>query len=173
MRRVWTGVALAAAAVATMATLTGCTQHSGDSAVRQSVDPNLLAGCGPIEDQKIAQIVGLTGLQQQSRPTICNWTGRNSAGAPVDVTYAWLQNDTMGREAEVAGQSGYQIERVVVKHFSGMYWHASGDPGSCAVTVADTGTVTWWVQNRDRSAQPDPCAAAMTLAEATLAVDGV
>ncbi|WP_433562514.1 DUF3558 domain-containing protein [Nocardia sp. CA-151230] len=156
-----------------IAALSGCSHGDQQTRVRPAEDPNLLAGCGPLDDQKLASAITVTGLRQQSAPTVCNWTATNSGGGAVDLTYAWLRDDTLAREVRIADQFGYQIERVLVKHFGGMYWRDPKDPGSCAVTVADTGTVTWWVQNRGHTAQPDPCAAAMNLMDATLSVDGV
>ncbi|MTE12532.1 DUF3558 domain-containing protein [Nocardia aurantiaca] len=156
-----------------IAALSGCSHSGRQIQVSPAADPNLLAGCGPLEDQKLANAIDVTDMKQQSAPTVCNWTATNSGGGTVDITYAWLRGDTLAREVQIADQFGYQIERLVVKHFGGMYWRDPKDPGSCAVTVADTGTVTWWVQNRGHTAQPDPCAAAMNLMNATLSVDGV
>lgn len=153
--------------------LAGCSHDARQAEVRPADDPNLLAGCGPLEDQKLASAIDVTGMKRQSSPTICDWTATEPGGGTVDLTYAWLRDDTLSRETQIADRFGYRIERLVVKHFGGMYWRDPQDPGSCAVTVADTGTVTWWVHNRDRAAQPDPCAAAMTLMNAVLSVDGI
>jgi len=76
------------------------------------------------------------------------------------------------RDTQIAAQDGYQVEKLVVKKFGGMYWRDPNDPGSCGITTADTGTITWWVQNRDHLAQPDPCAIAMSLMQNTLLIDG-
>lgn len=169
-RRGWSRITLAAL---TIASLAGCSHGGSGDQVRPADDPNFLAGCGPLDDQKLASSITVTGLHQQRNPTICDWTATNAGGGQVDITYAWLRDDTLSRETEIAAQTGYQIERIVVKHYGGMYWRDPANPDTCAVTVADTGTVTWWVQNRDHAAQPDPCAAAMTLMQATLSVDGV
>ncbi|MEC3916276.1 DUF3558 domain-containing protein [Nocardia sp. CDC160] len=170
MARLPARIALSALMVVTLA---GCSHAARPSDAPTSADPNFLAGCGPLEDQKLAAALAVTGMKRQSAPTVCNWTATAAGGGTVDLTYAWLRTDTLSREVQIADQFGYQIERLVVKHFGGMYWRDPKDPGSCAVTVADTGTVTWWVQNRDHAAQPDPCAAAMTLMTATLSVDGI
>ncbi|MGW2665812.1 DUF3558 domain-containing protein [Nocardia tengchongensis] len=156
-----------------IAALSGCSHGGPQAEVRPAADPNLLAGCGPLEDQKLAAAIGVTGMRQQSAPTVCDWTATNPGGGAVDITYAWLRDDTLAREVRIADRFGYQIERLVVKNFGGMYWRDPNDPGGCAVTVADTGTVTWWVRNRDHGARPDPCAAAMNLMNATLSVDGI
>ncbi|MET9488516.1 DUF3558 domain-containing protein [Nocardia sp. NPDC006630] len=166
-------IAAMAVAVATLGVVTGCSSHQQDTAVRSADDPDLLAGCGPLPDQVIATTLQVPSVHQQSAPTICNWIGDYPAGGTVGLTYAWLRNDNLMTETKVAGDFGYQIERVVIKHFAGMYVRDPNDPGSCAVTISDTGIVTWWVHNRSHTAQPDPCAAAMSLMQATLAIDGV
>ncbi|MFE3224186.1 DUF3558 family protein [Nocardia sp. NPDC059228] len=170
MRTVRTRITVAALLIAALA---GCSQGPRESPVRAADAPNLLAGCGPLEDRKIASNLHVSGLEQQSAPTICNWTATSPNGGAIDIAYAWLENDTLSREVQIADQFGYQVERLVIKHFGGMYWRDPKDPSTCAVTTSDTGTVTWWVQNRDHAAQPDPCAGAMTLMQATLSVDGV
>ncbi|AYF78103.1 DUF3558 domain-containing protein [Nocardia yunnanensis] len=170
MRRVSARIMVAALLITA---LTGCSHAAKQDGAPASADPNLLAGCGPVEDQKLASAIAVTNMRQLSAPTICDWTASNPGGGAVDLTYAWLRDDTLAREVQIAGQFGYRIERLVVKNFGGMYWRDPKDPGSCAVTVADTGTVTWWVHNRDHAARPDPCAAAMTLMNAVLSVDGV
>ncbi|APA96762.1 DUF3558 domain-containing protein [Nocardia seriolae] len=170
MARLGARIALAALLIAT---LSGCAHGGGQPDVRPASDPNFLAGCGPLEDPKLAAAIGVSALHRQSSPTICNWTATAAGGGTVDLTYAWLRDDSLSREVQVADQFGYRIERLVAKHFGGMYWRDPKDPGSCAVTVADTGTVTWWVQNREHAAQSDPCAAAMKLMDATLSVDGI
>ncbi|MFE3192565.1 DUF3558 domain-containing protein [Nocardia sp. NPDC059240] len=170
MARWYSRIAVAALLIATV---TGCSHGGKQDDARVSSDPNFLAGCGPLEDQKLASAINVTGMKRLSEPTICDWTAVNAGGGAVDLTYAWLRDDTLSREVQVAGQFGYQIERLVVRNFGGMYWRDPKDPGSCAVTVADTGTVTWWVHNRDHTARPDPCAAAMALMTAVLSVDGV
>ncbi|WP_019933046.1 DUF3558 family protein [Nocardia sp. BMG111209] len=162
---------LAAAVVA--AALAGCSGGRSDSPVRAADTPNLLAGCGPLSDAIIANRLAVPLVRPQTQPTVCTWTAELPGGDAVDVTYAWLREDTLLRDLQVADRFGYRTEKVVLKKFGGMYWRDPNDPGSCAVTTADTGTITWWVQNRSRAAQPDPCAAAMGLMQATLDVDGV
>lgn len=166
------GVRITVAALL-IAALSGCSQAGRQADVRPPADPNLLAGCGPLEDRKLAAAIGVTGMRRQSEPTVCDWTATNPGGGAVDITYAWLRDDTLAREVRIADRFGYRVERLVVRNFGGMYWRDPADPGGCAVTVADTGTVTWWVRNRDHTAQPDPCAAAMNLMNATLSVDGI
>ncbi|MFF3569343.1 DUF3558 family protein [Nocardia jiangxiensis] len=135
-------------------------------------DPNILAGCGPLSEQALAGQLKATSVRRQSAPTTCTWTAQ-TAGGTVDLSYSWFSGDVLMREMQVAAQYGYRTEKVVVDRFGGMYWRDPQDPGSCGVTGADSGTVTWWVQNRDHAAQPDPCAAAMSLLHTTLTFDGI
>ncbi len=169
MRMVRFGVAATAAVVL----LTGCSSHTPQAEVRQAVDPNFLAGCGPVGEPAIAQAVNRSTATKQSSPTICAWVAPGPDIDTVDVTYAWLSSDTLARELQIAQRSGYQVEKFVVKRFAGFYWHDSRDPGNCGATAADTGTVTWWVRNHSHTTHPDdPCAAAMTLMQRTLLIDG-
>ncbi|MCX4097340.1 DUF3558 family protein [Nocardia sp. alder85J] len=168
-----TAIRAGLAATILAATLAGCSGSHSDHPAPSAADPNLLAGCGPLADQVIAGQLHVAQVRPQTQPTICTWTADLPGGGTIDLTYAWLREDTLQQDLQVAAQFGYRIEKLVLKKFGGMYWRDPNDPGSCAVTTADTGTVTWWVQNRDHAAQPDPCAAAMGLMQATLSVDGV
>ncbi|MGF6883827.1 hypothetical protein ABIA39_008009 [Nocardia sp. GAS34] len=162
-----------AAAVLLTAAVAGCSSGGTppSSADRSASDPNFLAGCGPVTDQVLARSLQGTVVRQQTAPTVCTWRAQTAHGV-VDVTYSWFQDDVLMRDTQVAAQYGYQIEKLVVKKFGGMYWRDPNDPGSCGITTADTGTITWWTQNRDHAAQPDPCAVAMSLMQHTLLIDG-
>jgi hypothetical protein len=153
-----------------IATLTGCAGPHHDSPVRAADDPNFLAGCGPLPDQTVARAVGADTVRQQTAPTICTWIAVTASRTTADLTYSWFAGDTLGREVQIAAEQGYQVEKFVVRRFGGFYWHDPRDPGSCGATASDTGTVTWWVT--DRSDTVDPCAAAMTLLQQTLLIDG-
>jgi hypothetical protein len=171
MRSIWRRAAVAAVVAGALAGCSNPQQH--DAGVRAADNPNFLAGCGPLPDQVIARAVDASSVRQQTAPTICTWTAGTAGTTTVDLTYSWLPNDTLGREVQIAGQQDYQVEKFVVKRFGGFYWHNPHDPGSCGATAADTGTVTWWVQNRSHTTSPDdPCAAAMTLLQQTLLIDG-
>ncbi len=162
------------AAVLLVAAVAGCSSSMPkvrSSSDRDAADPNLLAGCGPVSDQFITGNLRATSLRQQSAPTTCTWTAQTPDGV-VDATYSWFQSDLLMRDTQVAAQYGYQIQKLVVEKFGGMYWRDPKDPGSCGITAADSGTVTWWVQNRSHLAQPDPCAEAMSLMQNTLVIDG-
>ncbi|PPJ35699.1 hypothetical protein C5E45_24450 [Nocardia nova] len=160
----------AAALIATICVTAGCSSHTQqNAAVRPVDDPNLLAGCGPLSDSVIAATLRVPAVESEGG----GWRATYPGAGTAELTYAWLRGDTLARDVDVANQQGYRVEKIVIKRFGGMYWRTPRDPGSCAVTVADTGTVTWWVNNRDHTDRPDPCAAAMNLMQATLSVDGV
>ncbi|WP_158675634.1 DUF3558 family protein [Nocardia stercoris] len=150
----------------------GCSGGSAPAPVRAAVDPNLLSGCGPLDDSHIGAALAAT-VAPQTSPTVCTWRVTFTGGGTADLTYAWLQHDTLLRDSEVAAAQGYRTDKLILKRFGAMYWRDPRDPGSCAVTAADSGTLTWWVQNRDHSATPEPCAAALALLQATLDIDGV
>ncbi|MQY23414.1 hypothetical protein NRB20_65420 [Nocardia sp. RB20] len=163
----------AALAVLVVATVAGCS--GGGTPQTQSTPAaaaNILAGCGPVSDQAIAGQLRATSVRRESAPTTCTWIAQTPSGT-IDISYSWFSGDVLMRETQVAAQYGYSIEKVVVDRFGAMYWRDPQDPSSCGVTAADGGTVTWWVQNRDRAAQPDPCPAAMSLMHTTLTFDGI
>lgn len=160
------------AAVLLAAAAAGCSSGGNTpSADRTATAPNFLAGCGPVTDQFLARSLQATAVRQQTSPTICTWRAQTPEGV-VDATYSWFRGDTLMRETQIAAQYGYQVQKLVVRKFGGMYWRDPNDPGSCGITTADTGTVTWWIQNRNHLAQPDPCATASSLMQNTLLVDG-
>ncbi|MDT2009545.1 DUF3558 domain-containing protein [Rhodococcus opacus] len=51
---------------------------------------------------------------------------------------------------------------------NGFYVRDPRDPGSCAVSAAANGTLTWQVRKRSHTPRPDPCAAALELAALTI-----
>ncbi|WP_067885926.1 DUF3558 family protein [Nocardia vaccinii] len=160
-------------AVMLAAALAGCAGSGTPRTQSTPADaPNVLGGCGPLSDQALAGLLRATSVRRQSAPTTCTWTAQTLSGT-VDLSYSWFSGDVLMREMQVAAQYGYRTEKVVVDRFGGMYWRDPRDPGTCGVTAADSGTVTWWVQNRDHAAQPDPCAAAMSLLHTTLTFDGI
>lgn len=164
---------ITAAMIAILAgVLTGCSSGAPSAPTAQPVEDNALAGCGPLPTATIERTVAATVLRQQLSPTICSWTGVNSTGAPIDLTYGWLKKNSLMFDRQIAADLGYNTENAVVKSFGGFFWRDPRDPGSCGLSAADSGTVTWWVHNRDHSAQPDPCAAALQLMLNTVQLDG-
>lgn len=162
------------AAAMLVAAVAGCSSTAGhDTGGRSSDTPNFLAGCGPLTDQVVATTIGVNAAVRQPPPASCLWTGADPAGEAVNATYAWSRTDTLAHELEVATQHGYRTEKFVQRKFGGFYWHDPRDAGSCGVSAADTGVVTWWVHNLSRAARPDdPCAAALALMRQTLLIDG-
>lgn len=155
------------------ACLVSCAHDRSESAQRP-VEIAGLAGCGPLSTDYIAKSVLATNVQQDTEPTICSWTAvsTNAAGGILDITYAWFHKNSLMFDRQTAEALGYQPEMFVTKSFGGFYWRDPRDPGSCGASAADTGTVTWWVRNRNGSAQPDPCAAAWQLIFETVKLDG-
>ena len=161
--------------IATACVLAGCSSTDAPTAgtqVRPGDDANLLAGCGPLSDQVIAGTVNALSVQRQGG-SACTWSAAEPGGRTTALAYVWSREDSLAREVDAANRQGYRIEKLVIKRFGGMYVRDPRNPGACAVTVADTGAVTWRADNRDHAALPDPCAAAMSLMQATLSVDGV
>ncbi|MFF2552796.1 DUF3558 family protein [Nocardia sp. NPDC058058] len=152
--------------------LTGCSASTPPAPVAAPAEDNTLAGCGPLPTATIERTVAAIGLRQQLSPTICSWTGTSATGGPIGLTYGWLKKNSLMFDRQTATDLGYSTENAVVKSFGGFYWHDPRDPGACGLSAADSGTVTWWVHNRDHSAQPDPCAAALQLMLNTVQLDG-
>ncbi|MEV6771889.1 DUF3558 domain-containing protein [Nocardia sp. NPDC051030] len=152
--------------------IAGCSAATGGQAQTAPVEDNGLAGCGPLADAKIEKFAGVTRLHRQASPTICEWTAVSNTGGTVDITYGWLRKNSLMMDRQTAIDLGYTTENLVVKSFGGFYWRDPQDPGVCGVSAADSGTVSWWIHNRDHAAQPDPCAAAFQLMLGTVQLDG-
>lgn len=165
--------ATALAAVLGVALLVaGCSSNS--TPPDRHGDVNFLADCGPVDPASIARISHTRDVTAQTSSAICGWRASDlTDGHAVDLTYGWLENDTLMNEAAIATRLGYTIDHFVVKHFGGIYLRDPRDPGSCGVSAYDTGTVTWWFTNRTHLPTPDPCASALQLLAATLGIDGV
>ncbi|WP_051024359.1 DUF3558 family protein [Nocardia aobensis] len=159
-------------AVALIAAATGCSSGPTPAQRPARSEDELLQGCGPETDAEIANLVHATAVHREGGPTICAWEGNYPGGGIVDITYAWFAQDSLLRDGQVAAALGYRTDHLVVADFGGLIWHDPRDPGSCGVSAADSGTVTYWVQNRSRLATPDPCAAAMNAEKATVKLDG-
>jgi hypothetical protein len=161
-----------AALLSAVALVAGCS--SSDGPKDRHGDVNFLAGCGPVDPALIAKVTRTRDLSAQTHSAICGWRGADLVdGHTVDITYGWLENDTLMNEAAVDTRLGYTIDHFVVKHFGGIYLRDPHDPGSCGVSAYDTGTVTWWVANRTHLPEPAPCPAALLLLANTLGIDGV
>ncbi|WP_072807097.1 DUF3558 domain-containing protein [Rhodococcoides yunnanense] len=125
----------------------------------------LLQECTAVPDDTIAETVQADVVDQYFFGAVCMWDGGGPGGI-VDVTFAWFENNSLGRERTLAERVGYAVEPVSVAGASAFLSRRPGDPASCGITAAYSGTITWWVQYRGGGA--DPCAAATRLAELTL-----
>ncbi|MCM6777849.1 DUF3558 domain-containing protein [Nocardia sp. CDC159] len=151
----------------------GCASGAPQSAHKAPAEVNQLDNCGPLADTDIAKLAHAESVHPQGGPIVCGWEGEYpDGGGIVDITYAWLAGDSLLRESQVAAEFGYRTEHLVLSSFGGLLWRDPRDPGSCGVSAADSGTVTYWVQNRSHAAEPDPCAAATELVRSTVKLDG-
>ncbi|MEV0295954.1 DUF3558 family protein [Nocardia sp. NPDC050710] len=127
--------------------------------------PHAVARALASRSSTIERSAGVTNLRQVSSPTICSWTGLSTSehGGIVDISYGWLKKNSLMFDREIAIQLGYHTENMVTESFGGFYWHDPDDPGTCGVSAADCGTVTWWIHHRNHSPQPDACATAWQL----------
>lgn len=159
------------AAAATILLIGGCsTTVSGTPTAAGAGDTNtdfdkLLQECVAVPDDKIAESVQADVVDQYFFGAVCMWTGTGASGI-VDVTFAWFENNSLGRERTLSEKLDYQVEPVTVAGTSAFLSRRPGDPYSCGITAAYSGTVTWWVQYRGGNV--DPCAGATRLAELTL-----
>lgn len=166
------GVRRLFAALAVVVAAAGCSGGTAPPPPPAPVEDELLQGCGPETDAEIANLLHTNSIRRVSGPTICTWEGTYADGGQVDISYAWFVQDSLLRDGQVAAALGYRTEHLVVGNFGGLIWHDPRDPGSCGVSAADSGTVTYWVHNRSHAATPDPCAAALDAEKATVKLDG-
>lgn len=151
--------------------LTGCaTTVTGTPVAQGAGEANtefdkLLQECIAVPDDKIAETVQADVVDQYFFGAVCMWTGSGPSGI-VDVTFAWYENNSLGRERTVAEELNYSVEPVTVAGTSAFLSHRPGDPASCGITASYSGTITWWVQYRGGAV--DPCQGATRLAELTL-----
>ena len=145
-------------------TVTGTPVAEGGSEGSAEFD-KLLQECVAVPDDQIAESVRADMVEQYFYGAVCMWTGSGPTGT-VDVTFAWFENNSLGRERALAEELDYAIEPVTVSGAGAFLSRRPGDPTSCGITAAYTGTITWWVQYRDGGA--DPCAGATRLAELTM-----
>lgn len=159
-------VAILGAATALAA---GCTTTVTGTPVAQSEGSaefdNLLQECVAVPDDKIAESVQADVVDQYFYGAVCMWTGTGPTGI-VDVTFAWFENNDLGRERDLATRLDYSIEPVTVAGTSAFLSRRPGDPASCGITASYSGTITWWVQYRGGTV--DACASATRLAELTM-----
>lgn len=161
----------AACAAAAMLLLGGCSSTVAGTPVAvgagsgNSEFDKLLQECVAVPDDKIAETVRSDYVAQYFFGAVCMWTGEGPSGT-VDVTFAWFENNSLGRERELADRLEYAIEPVTVSGTDAFLSRRPGDSTSCGITAAYSGTITWWVQYRGGTV--DPCESATRLAELTL-----
>lgn len=162
---------LAAAAAALSLLVGGCSTTVSGTPVAQGagdVDTEfdkLLQECVAVPDDKIAESVQADTVSQYFFGAVCMWSGSGPSGL-IDVTFAWYEDNSLGRERELSEKLEYSVEPVTVGGASAFLSRRPGDPASCGITASYSGTITWWVQYR--SGTVDPCAGATRLAELTL-----
>lgn len=145
-------------------TVTGTPVAAGAGAGGSEFD-KLLQECVAVPDDKIAETVQADVVDQYFFGAVCMWTGAGPAGI-IEVTFAWFENNTLGRERTLAEKLNYSVEPATVGGASAFLSKRPGDPASCGITAAYSGTITWWVQYQGGTV--DPCAGATRLAELTL-----
>jgi Protein of unknown function (DUF3558) len=145
-------------------TVTGTPKAVGPGTGETEFD-KLLQECVAVPNEQIAETVQADSVDQYFFGAVCMWTGAGPAGI-VDVTFAWYENNSLGRERTLAEKLDYAVEPVTVAGTGAFVSRRPDDPASCGITAAYSGTVTWWVQYR--AGTVDPCAAATRLAELTL-----
>lgn len=145
-------------------TVTGTPIAAGAGEIDTEFD-KLLQECIAVPDDKIAESVQADIVDQYFFGAVCMWTGSGPSGI-VDVTFAWYENNSLGRERALSEELDYTIEPVTVAGASAFLSRRPGDPASCGITASYSGTVTWWVQYRGGTV--DPCEGATRLAELTL-----
>ncbi|SNS85377.1 DUF3558 domain-containing protein [Rhodococcoides kyotonense] len=158
------------AAASSMALLAGCSTAITGTPTAEGFGPNpefdkLLQECTAVPDDKIAETVQADAVFQYFFGAVCMWDGTGPSGI-VDVTFAWFENNSLGREKTLAEEVGYTVEDASVAGATAFLSRRPADPASCGITAAYSGTITWWVQYR--SGAGDPCGAATRLAELTL-----
>lgn len=162
---------LAAIGSAVLLLISGCSTTVSGTPVAQGAGGSntefdkLLQECVAVPDDKIAESVQADIVDQYFFGAVCMWTGSGPSGI-IDVTFAWYENNSLGRERTLAEQLDYSIEPTTVAGASAFLSRRPGDSASCGITASYSGTITWWVQYRGGTV--DPCQGATRLAELTL-----
>ncbi|MFH5227515.1 DUF3558 domain-containing protein [Antrihabitans spumae] len=156
--------------------LTGCSQTiDGTPRGERQADVgedgdfrNLLEECQNVTDQQIAETVGGNSIDQAFYGAICRWDVGGPSG-PAKVTFNWYETGSLEVERKTLEQLKYVLTEVKVQGRRAIQQQRPNDPDSCGVTAGapDTGIIGWWV-NYQPGNHPDPCTAAIKLAELTL-----
>jgi hypothetical protein len=178
-RRVLTG---AAALLAVLAVLSGCSREVGGTAVKagggdvprndnsERQYPNLLKECEVLTTDILAKTVGADPLDIQSTfvGAICRWQAANPAGL-IDITRFWFEQGSLDNERKVAEGLKYQIEDRTIVGVQSIVMRPGDPNGSCGVASDAAGVVGWWVN--PQAPGIDACAQALKLMELTLATN--
>lgn len=176
------GIAAAAAGLAVLVGLTGCTRTVDGTAAREGtgggpsnnnserVYPNLLKECEVLTEDILAKTVGADPLDIQSTfvGAVCRWQAANPAGL-VDITRFWYEQGSLDNERKVAEQLQYQIEDRRVQGVQSIVMRPNGLNGACGVASDAAGVVGWWVN--PQAPGIDACPMAIKLMELTLATN--
>lgn len=163
-RRAAAAAAVVMAVTGCSSTITGTPVADGGREASAEFD-KLLQECVAVPDNQIAETIRADAVEQYFFGAVCMWTGSGPTGTS-DVTFAWFENNSLGRERALAEKLDYAIEPVTVSGASAFLSRRPGDPASCGITASYSGTITWWVQYRGGAV--DPCEGATRLAELTM-----
>ena len=132
---------------------------------------NLLRECDTVTNEEIAKATGEEDVERIFFGAICRWDLTGSQGT-AKVTFNWFENGSLEVERATLTKLKYLMTDVMVQGRRGIQEQRPDDPDSCGVTAGapDSGILGWWVQYRPGSPHPDPCAAALKLAELSLNV---
>lgn len=169
--RLATVVALCAVAV------TGCGSTISGTALPVGAAGNkdygqfqkLLTECDAVADDVIATTVGGERIQRGFFGAICRWDVEGAAGS-TKVTFNWFESGSLDVERATNDKLNYVSKDVTIQGRKAFQTQRPNDPDSCGVTAGSpsAGIIGWWVQYRPGVGHPDPCAAAVKLAELTL-----
>jgi len=166
------GIEMVVVAVAVL--LAGCSADATPDAA-PAADPNPLARCRPLTDEQIARTIRADALTSHLTPPTCIWNARGVDGES-DLTFTFSEQDSLLQLWHRAVQDGCETEHVVVSRevlgttitANGFYARDPRDLGTCQVSAAANGAITWRVQNRSHAPRPDPCAVALELVALTV-----
>lgn len=173
MKRIFVLVAIAFLAAGCGETVTGTPRPEGadlgDFGNANEKFRNLLTECDAVADDQIAKAVGGDSIQRGFFGAICRWDV-GGPGGNVKVTFNWFESGSLNNEKATLEKLKYTISETKVEGRRAIQQQRPNDPDSCGITAGapDQGIIGWWVNYRPGSAHPDPCQAAVKLAELTL-----
>lgn len=176
------GIAAAAAGLAVLVGLTGCTktvegtaakEGSGGGASNNNSErkyPNLLKECDVLTEDLLAKTVGAQPLDIQSTfvGAVCRWQALNPGGL-IDITRFWYEQGSLDNERKTAEQLNYGIETRRINGVDSIVMKTNAPNGGCGVASDAAGVVGWWVN--PQAPGIDACGQAIKLMELTLATN--